>query len=63
MWSNPEVIGQCETLYGGFVIEKLNNTRTLVFGGADVDTKIQSSSVYLLDISISTVVCSCMCII
>ena len=57
MWSNPEVIGQC-VIFIGFVMKKLNNTRAIVFGGADNDTNSQGSSVYLLDIiSISKVVC------
>ena len=56
MWSNPEVIGQCAIFFGSFVMEKLSNTRAIVFGGADVDTKSQGS-MYLLDISISKVVC------
>ena len=42
---------------GSFVMEKLDNARVIVFGGAGNDANSQSSSVYLLDISISRVVC------
>ena len=42
---------------GSFVMEKLDNTRVIVFGGAGNDANSQSSRVYLLDISISRVVC------
>ena len=53
MWSNPEVNGQCVTLFGGFVMEKLSNTRAIVFGGSELDAgSAAAGSVYILDISI-----------
>ena len=53
MWSNPEVIGQCVTLYGGFVMEKLSNTRAIIFGGSELDAgSAAAGNVYILDISI-----------
>ena len=54
MWSNPEVTGQSVTLFGGFVMEKLSNTRAIVFGGSELDAGSAGSagSVYILDISI-----------
>ena len=53
MWNNPEVIGQCITLFGGFVMEKLNNTKAIVFGGSELDAgSAAAGSVYILDISI-----------
>ena len=60
MWNNPKVIGQCVILCGGFVMEKLNNTRAIVFGGSESDAgSAAAGSVYILDISIllNTVVC------
>ena len=60
MWSNPEVIGQCVTLFGGFVMEKLSNTRAIIFGGSELNASSAAvGSVYILDISIllNTVVC------
>ena len=54
VWSNPEVTGQSVTLFGGFVMEKLSNTRAIVFGGSELDAGSAGSagSVYILDISI-----------
>ena len=50
MWSNPKVDGQCVTLFSDFVMEKLSNTRAIVFGGSELDAA--ASSVFILDISI-----------
>ena len=53
MWSNPEVNGQCVTLFGGFVMEKLSNTKAIVSGGSELDVdSAAAGSVYILDISI-----------
>ena len=60
-WSNPEVIGRCGIFINSFVMEKLSNTRAIVFGGVDNDTNNQGSSVYLLEISISTVASRVVC--
>ena len=51
MWSNPKVIGQYVTLFGGFVMEKLSNIRAIVFAGSELDA-VAGSDVYILDISI-----------
>ena len=51
MWSNPKVIGQCVTLFGGFVMEKLSNIRAIVFGGSELDAAA-GSDVFILNISI-----------
>ena len=46
-------IGRCETLFGGFVMEKLSNIRAIVFGGSELDAgSAAAGSVYILDISI-----------
>ena len=51
MWSNPKVIGQYVTLFGGFVMEKLSNIRAIVFGGSESDAAV-GSDVFILNISI-----------
>ena len=57
-WSNPSIIGQCIPPASNFIMEKIDNTRAVLFGGIDDDAKDTfSNSVYLLEISISTVVC------
>ena len=66
MWNNPKVIGQCVMLTGGFFMEKISNTRAIVFGGSELDaSSAAAGSVYILDISIlfNTVVCICSIII
>ena len=48
------------TLFGCFVMEKLSDTRAIVFGGSELDAgSAAAGSVYILDISIlfNTVVC------
>ena len=54
-------------LIGSFVMEKLSNTRAIVFGGSELDASsvAAGSDVYILDISIliNTVVCICNIII
>ncbi|XP_019850330.1 PREDICTED: uncharacterized protein LOC109581038 [Amphimedon queenslandica] len=55
-WSNPSVIGQC-TLWPAsfFVIEKINNTRAVVFGGCDSeDEDAITNNIYILEIHVST---------
>ena len=65
MWNNPKVIGQCVMLIGGFVMEKLSNNSTILFGGTELDvgSAAAAGSVYILDISIllNTVVCVIYC--
>ena len=50
MWNNPKVEGECVTLFGSFVMEKLSNIRAIMFGGSESDAA--AGSVYILDISI-----------
>ena len=59
-WSNPSIIGQCIPPADDFIIEKINNTRAVLFGGAEIDDDAKSTAtnnIYVLEISISTVVC------
>ena len=53
-WIIPEIIGQCMPPNGGFVMETVNNTRAIIFGGA-VEKTI-SNTLYILDIINHTVV-------
>ena len=58
-WSNPSIIGQCIPPASHFFIHKINNTRAVLFGGRENDdTDITySNNIYILEISVSTVVC------
>ena len=59
-WSNPSIIGQCMPPAYAFIIEKINNTRAVLFGGLETDDDaktIARDNIYILEISISTVVC------
>ena len=59
-WSNPLIIGQCVLPASGFIIEKINNTRAVLFGGVEIDGDDKATitnNIYILEISISTVVC------
>uniref|UniRef100_A0A1X7SU98 Uncharacterized protein n=1 Tax=Amphimedon queenslandica TaxID=400682 RepID=A0A1X7SU98_AMPQE len=57
-WSNPSIIGQCIPPANNFIIEKINNTRAVLFGGVetdDDDEDTRTNNIYILEISISTV--------
>ena len=54
-WSNPSITGQCIPPASYFVIEKINNSRAVLFGGL-VDDGTRSNDVYFLEISVSSVV-------
>ena len=58
-WSNPSIIGHCILPVCFFIIEKINNTRAVLFGGQENDDTKEtvSNNIYLLEISVSTVVC------
>uniref|UniRef100_A0A1X7UM19 Uncharacterized protein n=1 Tax=Amphimedon queenslandica TaxID=400682 RepID=A0A1X7UM19_AMPQE len=61
-WSNPLIIGQCIPPASHFIIEKINNTRAVLFGGIETDDKAKdtaTNNVYILKISISTVFWQC----
>ena len=55
-WSNPSIIGQCIPHTAYFIIDKINNTRAVLFGGLENDDTY-SNNIYILEISVSTVVC------
>ena len=52
------VIGQCILPANSFILEKINNTRAVLFGGTeDDDTELTySNNLYLLEISVKVVV-------
>ncbi|XP_019861162.1 PREDICTED: uncharacterized protein LOC109589542 [Amphimedon queenslandica] len=60
-WDNPSIIGECIPPVSTFIIEKINNTRAVLFGGReteDDDAKdTYTNNIYILEIAISTVVC------
>ena len=59
-WNNPSIIGQCIPPASHFIIEKMNNTRAVLFGGAETHDNAKdtaTNNIYILEISISTVVC------
>uniref|UniRef100_A0A1X7UDA8 Uncharacterized protein n=1 Tax=Amphimedon queenslandica TaxID=400682 RepID=A0A1X7UDA8_AMPQE len=61
-WSNPSIIGQCIPPASHFIIEKINNTRAVLFGGLEIDEDAEDTfinNIYILEISISTVSWQC----
>ena len=58
-WSNPSITGQCIPPASYFIIDKINNTRAVLFGEIEDDCFVTSYSnnIYILEISVSTVVC------
>ncbi|XP_019852402.1 PREDICTED: acyl-CoA-binding domain-containing protein 5-like [Amphimedon queenslandica] len=61
-WNNPSIIGQCMLPTAAFIIEKINNTRAVLFGGRETDDDVQNTNannIYILEISISTVFWQC----
>ena len=54
-WIIPEITGQCMPPNSDFVMEAVNNTRVIIFGGF-VENTI-SNTLYILDIINCTVVC------
>ncbi|XP_011405237.2 PREDICTED: uncharacterized protein LOC105313472 [Amphimedon queenslandica] len=72
-WTNPSIIGQCIPPAYAFIIEKINNTRAVLFGGmeteddtalfggleTDDDRTLARNNIYILEISISTVFWQC----
>ena len=54
-WIIPEITGQCMPPNSDFVMEAVNNTRAIIFGGNVED--VSSNTVYILDIINCTVVC------
>ncbi|XP_011407113.1 PREDICTED: dual specificity protein kinase shkE-like [Amphimedon queenslandica] len=61
-WNNPLIIGQYITPANDFIIEKINNTRAVLFGGVETDDDDKTTvtnNVYILEISVSTVFWQC----
>ncbi|XP_019861141.1 PREDICTED: kelch domain-containing protein 1-like [Amphimedon queenslandica] len=61
-WNNPSIVGQCIPPASHFIIEKINNTRAVLFGGRltdDDDEDTKTNNIYILEISISTVFWQC----
>ena len=54
-WIIPEITGQCMPPNESFVMEAVNNTRAIIFGGF-VNGRA-SNTLYILDIINCTVVC------
>ena len=53
-WIKPEITGQCMPPNENFVMEAVNNTRAIIFGGFAKGTP--SNTLYILDIINHTVV-------
>ena len=53
------VVGQCIPPASSFIIDKINNTRAVLFGGRENDDTVNtySNNIYILELSVSTVVC------
>ncbi|XP_019863832.1 PREDICTED: uncharacterized protein LOC109593001 [Amphimedon queenslandica] len=61
-WNNPSIIGQCISPASAFIIEKINNTRAVLFGGTETDDDAKNTvtnNIYILEISVSTVFWQC----
>ncbi|XP_019859098.1 PREDICTED: uncharacterized protein LOC100636886 isoform X2 [Amphimedon queenslandica] len=60
-WSIPLIIGHCIPPGESFIIEKINNTRAVLFGGIEADNvkATVTNNIYILEISISTVFWQC----
>ena len=54
-WIIPEITGQCMPPNNNFVLEAVNNTRGIIFGGAVEG--IASNTLFIFDIINHTVVC------
>ena len=54
-WIIPEITGQCMPPNSNFIMEAVNSTRAIIFGGYVVG--IPSNTLYILDINNCTVVC------
>ncbi|XP_019852177.1 PREDICTED: uncharacterized protein LOC109582054 [Amphimedon queenslandica] len=61
-WNNPSIAGQCIPPANNFIIEKINNTRAVLFGGVKTDdnnTTTRTNNIYIIGVSISTVSWQC----
>uniref|UniRef100_A0A1X7UB48 BACK domain-containing protein n=1 Tax=Amphimedon queenslandica TaxID=400682 RepID=A0A1X7UB48_AMPQE len=57
-WSNPSIIGQCIPPASHFIVEKINNTRAVLFGG-QMNVYEAIATIYILEISIGSVFWQC----
>ena len=53
-WIIPDITGQCMPPNEGFVMESINNTRAIIFGGAVKGSP--SNSLFIVDVVNSTLV-------
>ena len=54
-WTTPINVGQCMPPTSSFVIENINKTRAVIYGGA-VNEGYTANNVYIIDITKTTVV-------
>ena len=54
-WIIPDITGQCMPPNSNFVMEAINNTRGIIFGGVVKGTS--SNIIYILDIINHAIVC------
>ena len=54
-WTIPDISGQCMPPNSSFVMEMINNTRAIIFGGIVDESTI--NTVYIVDIINNTLVC------
>ncbi|XP_019852403.1 PREDICTED: uncharacterized protein LOC109582191 [Amphimedon queenslandica] len=55
-WNNPSIIGQCIPPLSHFIMEKINNTRAVLFGGVMTDDDAKNTAtnnvyIYIRDIN------------
>lgn len=54
-WSNPAVVGECMPPAHGFFVEKISNSRAVLFGGCGSMNDVKND-VYLLRLSVNNIV-------
>ena len=55
-WTIPNISGQCMPPNDSFVMDMINNTRAVIFGGR-VEDGTSSNTIYIMDIINNTLVC------
>ncbi|XP_019854364.1 PREDICTED: uncharacterized protein LOC109583442 isoform X2 [Amphimedon queenslandica] len=61
-WSAPSIIGRCIPSASGFIIEKINNTRAVLFGGLETNDDAMSTFtnyIYIIEVSVGTLFWQC----
>ncbi|XP_019860823.1 PREDICTED: acyl-CoA-binding domain-containing protein 5-like [Amphimedon queenslandica] len=61
-WDNVLIIGECIPPADGFIIEKISNTRAVLFGGIVQDEATASNNIYILNLNLSLSTVSWQCI-